>query len=264
MRKLFAPLSLLFMIGAVLPPAPAIAQDDEEEKGDLVYIITYDVAPADRDAFKAAAMKYVEAAAAADMGVEWGWRFWSHPRGYSLIWPIDSFAEFDDPQFNAQFEDTPGAALRDEAQAMFNKIQFDASGQVVESVPAWTYEPSNPLPPDQVKSAWVWTEWPKNGMQDEYGEMVEGWVSLMEEMDYPYRVLAHRTRIGDGGVSFVFFVDGLDKFYSASAWADLIEAAGLSDTEEALSDRNDELIKRYETMSASYELEMSYWPAGGN
>ena len=99
-------------------------------------------------------------------------------------------------------------------------------------------------------------------MQDEYGEMVEGWVAMMAQMNYPYRVLANRTRIGDGGVSFVFFVDGLDKFYSATTWSDLIKAAGLSDTLEDLEERNDALIKRYETMTATYQLEMSYWPMG--
>ena len=261
MRKMLAPLSLLFLAGTVLPPAPAIAQEEEED-GDLVYIITYDVAPADRAAFKAAAETYVEAAAAADLGVEWGWHFWSHDRGYSLIWPIDSFAEFDDMEFNAQFDGTPGEAIRDEAQEMFNALQFDAQGEVSESQPSWTYEPANRLPPDQIKNAYVWTEWPKNGMQDEYGEMVEGWVAMMEKMNYPYRVLANRTRIGDGGVSFVFFVDGLDKFYSATTWSDLIKAAGLSDTLEDLEERNDALIKRYETMTATYQLEMSYWPMG--
>jgi len=263
MRKLLAPLSLLLLLGVVLPPAPVLAQDDEEEAGDLVYIITYDVAPADRAAFKEAAQKYVAAAGAAGMGMEWGWHFWSHDGGYSLIWPIESFAEFDDPQFNAQFDGTDGEAMRDEAQEMFNKLQFDARGQIHETQPDWTYDPATPMA-ERASAAFVWTEWPKNGMSEEYGEMVESWVELMNGMNYPYRVLAHRTRVGDGGVSFVFFVDGLDKFYSASAWADLIEAAGLSDTEEALSDRNDELIKRYETMSASYQLEMSYWPAAGN
>jgi hypothetical protein len=260
MRKLLAPLSLLFMAWTVLPPAPAIAQEEEED-GDLVQIIVFDVAPADRAVFKSGVEKYVEAAASAGLGQEFGWHFWSHDRGYSLIWPIDSFAEFDDPQFEASFEGTPGEALRDEAQAIINSIQYSSQSQINETVPDWTYDPATPMA-ERAKAAFVWTEWPKNGMQDEYGEMVEGWVAMMEQMNYPYRVLAHRTRIGDGGVSFVFFVDGLDKFHSDATWTDLIKAADLEDAMEELEERNFDLIKRYETMTATYQLEMSYWPDG--
>lgn len=259
MRKLFAPLSLLFAFSFAVPPAPAIAQDDEQ--GDITYLITYDVAPGDREAFQAAAMKYVEAAKAAELSPDYSWAFWSHDRGYTLVWPLDSFAEFDDPQFNAQFEGTPGESLRDEAQAMFNNIQFSANGEVVENVDSWSYMPETPVV-QQPAAAVVWAEWPKNGTQEAYGEMAEGWVTLMEEMGYPFQVLAHRNRIGDGSTDYVFFLNSVDEFYSDETWNDLIEANGLQSMRDALNKKHGELVKRYETFSAWHQADMSYWPAG--
>ena len=85
----------------------------------------------------------------------------------------------------------------------------------------------------------------------------------MKEMGYPYRVAAHRTRIGDGSMDYVFFLDGIDSFYAEETWEDLIEANGLTEMHAALQAKHGELVKRYQTMHSRYQPDMSYWPTDG-
>lgn len=243
----------------MLPLLPATgASQDMPEQGDLGMVMTIEVAPAHRSAYREAVEKLGEAAAAAGI-TDYRWHFWSMDTGYMLYYPIDAFAYFDDPQqLWRSFEGTDGQAGRDEFFAAMQTIPTHSSTEVVEDIPSLRYWPEGF---DEVNTAHFHFEYLADGAtEEEWVEMGKEWVSFLETIDYPYAAQAYRTRIGDERMAWVFFAPGLSEFHSDASWDDLIEAAGAQDALDALNERWGSIVGRMEHMSAGSVKSMSYVP----
>jgi len=250
--------SAVFAAALMLPHAPAPAVSQDMEQGDLGMVMTVEVAPADRAAYRSAVEKLNEAAKAAGIdGYEW--HFWSSDKGFLLYYPIPNFAYFDDPmQLWRQFDGTPGEDLRNEFFAGMQSIPQSTKTEVVETIPSLTYWPEGY---SDVGASHVHFEWlATGGSEDAWMENARGWIALMKKVGYPYGVRAYRTRIGDERMIWVFFVPRTADFYADEAWDDLIEAAGAGDDVKALNDAWEPLVSHWEHSDMSAVESMSYDP----
>ncbi len=240
-----------------LLPVTAVSQEAPEQ-GDLGMVMTVDVAPMHRRAYREAIENLNEAAAAAGIS-DYEWHFWSTDTGYILYYPIEAFAYFDDPQqLWRSFEGTDGEAGRNEFFAAMESIPSHSSTEIVESIPSLTYWPEGF---DDVNAAHFHFEYLADGAnEEEWLEMGEEWIAFLEMIDYPYGARAYRTRIGDERMAWVFFVPGLSEFHSDASWDDLVEAADAQDELDALNKRWGSIVGRMEHMSAGHAESMSYVP----
>lgn len=240
----------------LLPLLPAAGSSQEMEKGDLGMVMTVEVAPAHRAAYRAAVEKLGEAADAAGI-TDYEWHFWSNDTGFVLYYPIDAFAYFDDPmQLWRSFEGTAGQAGRDEFFAAMQKIPSHSSTEVIESIPSLDYWPEGF---SDVNSVHLHYEYLADGVSEEaWMENAKAWVAFFEKIGYPYGARAYRTRIGDERMTWAFFSPGLSEFYSDASWNDLVEAAGAEEEMEALVDGWNAVVGRMEHMSAGSVPSMSY------
>jgi hypothetical protein len=228
------------------------------EKGDLGMLMTVEVAPAHREAYRAAIEKLGEAAAAAGI-TDYQWYFWGNDTGFTLYYPIDAFAYFDDPQqLWRSFEGTDGEAGRDEFFTAMQEIPSHSSTTVIESIPSLTYWPDGF---SDVNANHVHYEWLADGAtEEEWMENAKKWTAFLEKIDYPYGARAYRTRIGDERMTWVFFVPGLSEFHSDASWDDLIEVADAQAELDELSAEWAKVVRRMEHHSAGYVESMSYTP----
>jgi len=243
----------------MLPLLPVTAASQEApEPGDLGMVMTVDVAPKHRRAYREAIENLNEAAAAAGIS-DYEWHFWSTDTGYLLYYPIDAFAYFDDPQqLWRSFEGTDGEAGRDEFFAAMESISSHSSTEVVEDIPSLRYWAEGF---DDVNSAHFHFEYLADGTtEEEWVENAKEWIAFFEKIDYPYGAQAYRTRIGDERMGWVFFAPSLSEFHSDASWDDLVEAANAQDELEALGEDWSKLVGRMEHMSAGYVESMSYTP----
>lgn len=248
--------STLACAALMLPVLPAAASAQEMEPGDLGMVMTVEVAPADRAAYREALEMLGEAAAAAGI-TDYEWHFWSTDTGYTLYYPIENFAYFDDPmQLWRSFEGTDGQEGRDEFFAAIQKIPSHSSTEVIESIPSLEYWPEGF---DDVNAVHLHYEYVVDGASEEaWMENAAGWVEFFEAIDYPYGVRAYRTRIGDERMTWAIFVPSLSEFYSDASWDDLVEAAGAEEQMETLMEGWNEVVGRMEHASAGYVESMSY------
>jgi len=237
---------------------PAVAHSQETEQGDLGMVMTVEVAPAHRAAYREAIENLNEAATAAGIS-DYEWHFWSMDTGYMLYYPIDAFAYFDDPQqLWRSFEGTDGQDGRDEFFAAMQAIPAHTSTEVVEDIPSLRYWPEGF---DDVNTAHFHFEVLADGAtEEEWMENAKGWIAFFEKIGYPYGAQAYRTRIGDDRMGWVFFAPGLSEFHSDASWDDLVEAANAQDELDALGEDWGKVVGRMEHMSAGHVKSMSYVP----
>ena len=240
----------------MLPLLAAPASAQEMEQGDLGMLMQVEVAPAHRAAYRAAIEKLGEAATAAGI-TDYQWHFWGNATGFTLYYPIDAFAYFDDPQqLWRSFEGTDGQAGRDEFFAAMQEIPSHSSTEVIESIPSLTYWPEGF---SDVNANHVHYEWLADGVTEEqWMENAKEWVAFFEKIGYPYGARAYRTRIGDDRMTWVFFVPSLAEFHSDASWDDLVEAAGAQDELDALGEAWNKVVRRMEHESSGYIESMSY------
>ena len=243
----------------MLPLLPTTgAAQDMPEQGDLGMLMFVEVAPAHRSDYREAIENLNEAAEAAGVS-DYEWHFWSTDTGYTLYYPIEAFAYFDDPQqLWRSFEGTDGQTGRDEFFAAMQAIPSHSSTEVIESIPSLTYWPEDF---DDVNSNHVHQEWLADGASEEdWVEMGKEWIAFLELIDYPYGAVASRTRIGDERMTWVFFAPSLSEFHSDANWDDLIEAANAGDRLSELNEKWGSIVGRMEHHSSGYVESMSYTP----
>ncbi len=237
-----------------LAPAPAVSQ---EESGDLGMVMTVEVAPAHRAAYREAIENLGEAAAAAGI-TDYSWHFWSNDTGFVLYYPIDAFAYFDDPdQLWRSFEGTDGEAGRDEFFAAIQAVPTHSSTEIIESIPSLEYWPEDY---SDVGAVHLHYEYVDGANEEAWMENAAGWIALFEKIGYPYGARAYRTRIGEDRMLWAFFVPGLAEFHSDASWEDLIEAAGAQAEMEALGEDWTAVVNRMEHSSAGFVESMTYDP----
>lgn len=242
----------------MLPLLPATASSQDMEQGELGMVMTVDVEPAHREAYVEALEMLKEAATAAGVS-DYEWHFWGNSTGFTLYYPIEAFAYFDDPQqLWRSFEGTDGEAARDEFFEAIQQVPAHSSTEIIESIPSLYYWPEGF---DDVNAAHVHYEWLADGATEEqWMENAEKWVAFFEKINYPYGARAYRTRIGEERMTWVFFVPSLAEFHSDASWDDLVEAADAGDEMEALGAEWSEIVRRMEHESSGYVESMSYVP----
>lgn len=246
----------------VVPASGLLAQEaegEEQERGQLMEIITWHVTPDQDDAWKGAVETLVAAAEAAGVA-EHRWGMWSQPTSYTLVYPVGSFAYFDDPeQFARAFQGTPGEEGFGQAMAAFEEMGIATrSVEVVEAVESWSYDPGGD--PIEIKHAHLDVIRARPGMEREFGELAEEWVAMLGEVGYAYEQIGHRVRLGEPRFVFVTLVDDLASYYGENALPAAVEAAGAGERFEALLERFEPVILEMKHYDMAYEPSLSYWP----
>jgi hypothetical protein len=254
MRKFFTAVGCAALVLPLLP-ATGVSQ---EESGDLGMVMSVEIAPAHRAAYREALESLTEAAAAAGV-TDYSWHFWSNDTGYLLYYPIDDFAYFDDPdQLWRSFEGTKGQAGRDEFFAAMQAIPSHSTTEIIESIPSLEYWPEDF---SDVGAVHLHYEYVDGANEDAWMENAAAWIGFFEKIGYPYGARAYRTRIGDDRMTWAFFVPGLSEFHSDASWDDLVEAAGAGAEMEVLIDDWNAVVDRMEHTSAGFVESMTYDPA---
>jgi hypothetical protein len=245
-------------LALVHPALPATGQAQEEEQGQLGYVMDVEVAPAHRAAYREALQTLVQAAG--DAGLEYEWHFWSNDTGYHLYYPVENMAYFDDGnQFWAAFEGTPGEAGRDAFFGAMQQIPTHAKTSIVRSIPDVMHWPEG-YTNDDWNVGHFHFEWLNAGQDEAWTALAKDFVAFLGKIGYPFGVQAHRTEIGDDRMVWVFFVPSLADYHSDATWDDLIEAADAQADWDAISDRFGGVVGRWTHSDASYVSSMSYVP----
>ncbi|MFQ5747497.1 MAG: hypothetical protein ACE5HF_09815 [Gemmatimonadota bacterium] len=266
MRKLHSALGALAAAALILP-SPSLAQDEGSgEDAGLAYIVSIEVAPGDRDAYETAVGQLVDAAKLADLdAAAWGWFFWSSPSGYTLVYPFANMAYWDDEGlWQRQFAGTPGEAAMAEAFQAFGTVPHQATSEILEFVPEWMYMPGGESAGEgaepELKVAHVHDEWVRSGQEEAYDALSKDFIAFLKDIEYPYMVHGHRTRIGPQRMVWVVFADELAGYYSDDNWMGLIEEHGASERWQELDARFNDLVARWDHSDYTYKADMSYRP----
>jgi hypothetical protein len=253
--------ALWALVAVLLVPASAGAQEEGYERGDLLYVQTIKVMPTDARAYEAVMVKMAEAAELAGLSDEYGWTFMNTAFTYTMVFPFEDFAHWDDPQqWLRQFQGTEGEAILQDAIQEFHRLDTRvAASEVLEHVKEWSYEPEAAV--GTMAFANITEFWLKPGREPQYGELVKDVVAVLEEIDYPYAVTGHRVHFGDSGRTvFVTWYDDRASYYGVNSLDRLlIEKEAMGRWGELLS-RLPELVLDVSDRDATIKPRMSYWP----
>lgn len=242
---------------SLLLVVPALAQDEAPERGDLYEVITWNVPPAESEAWRTNVERLAGAAETA--GVEDSWYMWSGPSSFTLVYPIDNYAALDDPMaFERQFQGTPAEEAFEQTMEAFNEIEVTPLlSEIVERVDSWSYAPEGAE--DRMTWAHIDEYWLQPGAMEGFGELAEEFVALLERIDYPYAIDGHRVHFGDvGRLVYVTFVDDLSSFYGENQLDRAIEAAGAQEEWGALLEKFTPLVRRIEHYDVRFEPDLSH------
>lgn len=256
MRKRIPTLALLVGLAA---PAALLAQEGAE-RGQLYEVSTWEIDPADAAAFEATVKQVAEAAAKAKIGYRW--MYWQDGSQYTLVFPVSSFAYFDDPmQFARAFQGTPGEAQMTEAMAKFPQIRSQVvAREMVEVKESWSYTVEG-FGLDDIKYGHVDVIWVRPGMEEEFDRLNKEWVQLFEDLGYPYPYDTHEVHFGDTGRTiYVTFVDDLSKFYGENDLMTWLQKKNMGARAAALDKQFNAVTARWKHYNATYRADMSYWP----
>ena len=233
---------------------PADSAHAQEEDPGYALVITIELAPADRAAYRSALEELSDAAVAASTTTPW-WA-WSHDKGYTVVLAFDEMSWFDDDEgFWGQFPESAQSAFR----ASLAEFDRKVTSEVTRMVPDWSYSPANE---GEVTMAHVHNDWLKGGMEEAYDELSKDWVAFLERIGYPYTSNCSRTVVGAQKVTCVDFADSMSRYTSDETWDDLIDAAGAREELQSLIERWQGMVQKWEHMNASFVPSMSYMPAG--
>jgi hypothetical protein len=251
---------LPLFLGLLLPSALR-AQSDNEQRGDLLYIETVKVSPADAAAYEAGIAKVVKAAELAELGEGFKWAFMNDMFTYTLVYPFGDFAYWDDrDQWMRQFGDTPGEAMLKEAFGELSDLSTRVvAAEVVEHVKDWSYEPKKSRP-DATK-AHIDVFWVKSGKGEEFSELTKDVMAFFGEIGYVYPVAGHRVHFGDTDRRvFVIWYDDAAGFYGANSLETLVEKKGAGERWGKLMARMATLIVDADHGDSELKPGMTYWP----
>ncbi len=134
------PFLTVALLVATAMPYTAVAQE-ASPGGQKLYVATFRVLPADAARYEATTEKLVAAAQEINLDAGYGWTYWNDVFDYSLVYPFENMAYWDDPeQWARQFQGTPVEASVNELFAEFGSITSEATAlEVLETVPNWSY-----------------------------------------------------------------------------------------------------------------------------
>ncbi len=258
-RFLFAVLTV-----ALLVPMGAFAQEEEEyERGELAQIITWRIQPDHAMAYEAAIKKIVEAATAAELGPERGWMFFNDLYTYTLVFPVESFGYFDDPeQWMRSFEGTAGEELRKEAFAEFANINSTTlMDNMSEEKADLSYAPATEMNMEDMKFVHVDHVWAKSGKNEEFGEVTKEMFEFFGEIEIAYPTMGHESHFGDGRMTFVTPFDSKANFYGPKGLDYALESHEAGERWGELLTKWAAVIDRMEHADMAFRPDMTYMPA---
>lgn len=258
-----------FLLGTLIAflalPAAVVAQEQEYEAGELVQIMTFEVAPSQVGEFEASMAKIVEAAKQANLGGNFAWSVWNKGFTYALVYPVPNMAYFDDEQqWLREFAGTPGQATLTEAFTAMESVDAKVTmSEVLESPPSWNFMPEG-VNPYALANAEVFDVWlkPGQGTVTKFGELTKEFMSFFGELGYPYMIMGSRVRFGDvGRVEFVTLFDNTENYHGVNDMEKMIEAKGMKAKWDELGARFVQLIERTESNFYTMKPDLTYQPA---
>jgi hypothetical protein len=242
------------------PAAPAQAQEGETT---YAVVTTYDVAPADADAFEDVVTKVKQAAEEAGMGWEFRWAVHQNGSNYEFVGWRTSMGSFDDPNaFINAITGTPGEATMQEAFAMYAEMDIPTDMTVMVQVPEWTYWPEEGgVVPGEHAGLMIFMDWVRFSSNQAFDENTKQLIGLLKEVGFPYPVIGHRTVIGEGGLaSFVLLHDGLDHAYGDKDLGKYLADAGVAEEWGAAIDARNGMMRRSMSYTSVFRPDLSYLP----
>ena len=247
----------LCILAAILFPTNLLAQE-EEQSGELLQVQTWRIAPEDAAKEDTEIKKIVQAAGEAGLsGPNTSWHFFTNNYTYTLVFPVENYAYFDDPQqFERRFKGTPGEALLQEAFAALGQIgSSDNKSELVMSVPAWSYDAASEY---DIGFAEINEYWIKAGEEEAFGALVTDALAIFKDVGYPYSFAGHRVRFGDNRVVFVTWYDDKSKYFGEHSLEAHVESAGRSEDWAKVGERFVQLVDRTQEQHITYRPELSF------
>ncbi len=250
--------ALALLVGLAAPAA--LPAQEGAKRGQLFEVSTWEIDPADAPAFEDAVKQVAEAAAKSK--IEYRWMFWQDGSQFTLVFPVSSFAYFDDPeQFVRAFQGTPGEAQMREAMAKFPQIRSQVvSEEMFELKEEWSYQVEG-FGFDKIKYLHIDVIWARPGVDEEFDQLNKEWVQLFKDLAYPYPYNTHEVHFGDTGRTvYVTLIDDLSMFYGENDLMTWMEKKNMGARAEALDKRFNAVTDRWKHHTATLRADLSYWP----
>jgi hypothetical protein len=255
--KRFIPLALAF---AMALPATLLAQDYEQEIGQLYQVTTWDVDPATAQTFEEAVKLFVSAAEKANS--QYNWAFWQKGSQYMIVFPVNSFAYFDDPgQFMRSLAGTPGQADVEKAMETWPAVNANViSDEMAELKEDWSYMVES-FDMATMTAAHFDIMWTKPNSEEAWDKLNKEWAAFFNDLGHPYPYNGHSVRFGDSGRTvYVTFIDNLSDYYGKNSLMKMIEAKGMGERWWALEEQMGETVRSWDHYDMIYRRDMSHWP----
>jgi hypothetical protein len=244
----------------------APAQDAEyaaAEEGPMFnQIVEFEVSPAHAAGFEMTLEKIVEAAKLADLSADYGWMFFRNGSNFTLVYPVESMAYFDDEdRWRRQFMGTPGEAMLMEAFEMFGELDYSSKSLVHKRNPAHSYMPPNPI--EDPNHVMVYVNWVKPGHQEAHAENTAALMKIISDLKWRYAVHAYDGVIGDGGVRlYVVPFDDLSTFHGEGSLSAYLAQHEKGDEWGAIYGERMKLVRAMDSWDEEFVPGMTYMPEG--
>ena len=134
------------------------------------------------------------------------------------------------------------------------------SSEIVEVVPAWGYLPASGGV-SEYSMAMVGEYWLKPGVAEQWDALVADYIAFLQDVEYPYQIIAYRVRMGDEGRRvFATVYDTQEAYYGVNSVETLAAQKGKTDAWDAILARFIQLIVDAKQTDVAYVPAMSYVP----
>ena len=263
MRRMMTALACFALVAGSW--STALAQDAEYEAAEyegpmFSEIIEFDVSPADAAGFEMTMEKIVEAAKLADLSPNYGWMFFRNGSKFTLVYPVESMAYFDDEEvWMSQFMGTPGEATLMEAFAEFGELAYSSKSSINKFKPEHSYDPPNPI--ENTNQVMVYANWVKPGKQEAHAENTTKLMKIISDVQWRYAVHAYDGVIGDGGLRiYVVPFDDLSTFHGEGSLPAALAQHEKGEEWEALMGKRMKLVRAMDSQDHAFVPGMTYMP----
>ena len=263
MRRMMTALACLALVAGSWSTAPA--QDAEYEAAEyegpmFSQIMEFDVSPGDAPGFEMTMEKIVEAAKLADLSADYGWMFFRNGSMFTLIYPVESMAYFDnEDEWVGQFMGTPGEATLMEAFDEFGELDYSSKSSIQKRNVAHSYDPPDPI--ENPNNVMVYVNWVKPGKGDAHAENTAGLMKIISDVQWRYPVHAFDGVIGDGGLRvYVVPFDDMSTFYGEGSLPASLAQHEKAEEWEALMGERMKLVRAMDNQDHAFVPGMTYMP----
>ena len=247
----------VFAVFCLMLATQAVAQE-APERGQLYNVELIKVDPSQVAEFEASVEMFIEAAQQADVSSDFSWYTFVDHFTYAFASPVPDMASFDDPMaMMRQFQDTPGQATLEAAEARFNQLDYQVlSREVYERVADWSYAPENA---EQPGFAEVFDVWFKPNKSAEFDAVIKDIVAFFADLGYAYEMSGYRIHFGDSGrASFHFGYASPGPYFGENSLEGLMEEKGAGEEWESLIARFADVVIDEKSFRLMYRPGLSY------